>query len=53
MVGYTPKRKSSSENNAEMHDSDSWINIKDEEDPRGRVGIKWPWEEEEEDEDSK
>lgn len=24
-------------------DGDSWINTKDEEDPRGRVGVGWPW----------
>lgn len=23
--------------------ADSWLNIKDEEDPRGRVGQGWPW----------
>jgi hypothetical protein len=26
------------------NNSDSWINIKDHEDPRGRIGIQWPWE---------
>ena len=25
-------------------DTDSWLNIKDEDDPRGRVGVSWPWE---------
>jgi len=25
-------------------DLDSWLNIKDEDDPRGRVGVSWPWE---------
>lgn len=25
-------------------DGDSWINTKDEKDPRGRVGEGWPWE---------
>jgi hypothetical protein len=25
-------------------DDDSWLNIQDEEDPRGRVGVSWPWE---------
>jgi len=34
MVGYTP----------ESTDEDSWINTKDKEDPRGRVGLSWPWE---------
>ena len=24
-------------------DADSWLNIKDEEDPRGRIGVQWPW----------
>lgn len=24
-------------------DADSWLSIKDEEDPRGRVGEGWPW----------
>jgi len=24
-------------------DPDSWMNIKDTEDPRGRVGTQWPW----------
>ena len=35
LVGY-------SDNNAQ-HDDDSWLNIKDEDDPRGRVGEDWPW----------
>lgn len=36
MVGYKdPHHK---------FDSDSWLNIVDEEDPRGRVGVQWPWE---------
>jgi hypothetical protein len=26
-----------------LNDADSWMNIKDEEDPRGRVGVAWPW----------
>lgn len=34
MVGYTP----------DSTDEDSWINTKDKEDPRGRVGVSWPWE---------
>mmetsp|Transcript_1608 Transcript_1608/g.2362 ORF Transcript_1608/g.2362 Transcript_1608/m.2362 type:complete len:133 (-) Transcript_1608:531-929(-) len=33
MVGYTPQAT----------DDDSWINTKDEADPRGRVGVSWPW----------
>lgn len=24
-------------------DAESWLNIKDEQDPRGRVGEGWPW----------
>lgn len=32
---------------AESYDDDSWINIKDDEDPRGRVGVQWPWEKDE------
>ncbi len=35
MVGYVDDMGKS--------DPDSWINIKDEEDPRGRVGTTWPW----------
>ena len=27
-------------------DENSWVNIKDDEDPRGRVGYQWPWERE-------
>jgi len=46
MVGYTSQRPSSLQQqyNHECYDKDSWINIKDEEDPRGRVGVHWPWE---------
>mmetsp|Transcript_16160 Transcript_16160/g.23012 ORF Transcript_16160/g.23012 Transcript_16160/m.23012 type:complete len:171 (+) Transcript_16160:107-619(+) len=36
MVGYVEKTV--------LADSDSWLNIKDTEDPRGRVGLNWPWE---------
>ena len=51
-------RSSHTENNAVMSDSvknnttlldpsqndpDSWINTADKEDPRGRVGVEWPW----------
>ena len=36
MVGYIDPKDTSS-------DEDSWLNIKDDEDPRGRVGIEWPW----------
>merc|ERR1719291_1137744 len=27
----------------EAYDEDSWINIKDDQDQRGRVGVQWPW----------
>ena len=51
MVGYSANRKpdeqSSNAMSPESYDTDSWINIKDEEDPRGRVGVQWPWEEDE------
>eukprot|EP00979_Chaetoceros_neogracilis_P000052 scaffold17_cov259-Chaetoceros_neogracile.AAC.4 len=36
MVGYVDPNKT-------LNDADSWMNIKDEEDPRGRVGVAWPW----------
>eukprot|EP00549_Striatella_unipunctata_P024249 CAMPEP_0118674804 /NCGR_PEP_ID=MMETSP0800-20121206/1089_1 /TAXON_ID=210618 ORGANISM="Striatella unipunctata, Strain CCMP2910" /NCGR_SAMPLE_ID=MMETSP0800 /ASSEMBLY_ACC=CAM_ASM_000638 /LENGTH=149 /DNA_ID=CAMNT_0006570035 /DNA_START=81 /DNA_END=530 /DNA_ORIENTATION=- len=36
MVGYDVSGTS--------EDPDSWLNIKDENDPRGRVGVEWPWE---------
>lgn len=26
------------------YEGDSWLNTKDDEDPRGRVGTGWPWE---------
>ena len=32
LVGYT-----------ESNEEDSWLNIQDTEDPRGRVGNQWPW----------
>mmetsp|Transcript_26146 Transcript_26146/g.75485 ORF Transcript_26146/g.75485 Transcript_26146/m.75485 type:complete len:193 (-) Transcript_26146:396-974(-) len=38
MVGYVRP------DNAPKKDEDSWLNIDDEEDPRGRVGVVWPWE---------
>ena len=38
MVGYVGA------DNAAKTDGDSWLNIDDEEDPRGRVGVAWPWE---------
>ena len=36
MVGYDDAKS--------QDHPDSWININDEEDPRGRIGIEWPWE---------
>lgn len=49
MVGYSAntRSKESNEISPESYDSDSWINIQDEEDPRGRVGLQWPWEQDE------
>lgn len=38
MVGYVGAE------NAAKTDDDSWLNIDDEDDPRGRVGVVWPWE---------
>ena len=29
---------------SQSDDADSWLNIDDEVDPRGRVGTDWPWE---------
>ena len=40
MVGYRDPKDTTS-------DEDSWLNIKDDEDPRGRVGIDWPWDKKE------
>jgi hypothetical protein len=47
IVGYVPQKSTQQSNPSkadESYESDSWINIKDEEDPRGRVGVQWPWE---------
>eukprot|EP00985_Skeletonema_marinoi_P001936 scaffold784_cov123-Skeletonema_marinoi.AAC.4 len=47
MVGYSRKSNTSKDEQAsaeESYEADSWINIKDEEDKRGRVGVAWPWE---------
>ncbi|KAL7543662.1 hypothetical protein ACHAXR_013348 [Thalassiosira sp. AJA248-18] len=48
MVGYSANKRTQESNaiSPESFDEDSWINIKDEEDPRGRVGVQWPWEKE-------
>ena len=37
MVGYTAS--------SAVNDGDSWLNIDDKDDPRGRVGVEWPWNE--------
>ena len=47
MTGYSAHRKQSTTESAEAdesYDEDSWLNTKDEEDKRGRVGTQWPWE---------
>ena len=48
MVGYSRKSTTSNNNeeasSEETYEADSWINIKDDEDKRGRVGVMWPWE---------
>ena len=40
-VGFNPPRQHPSKELS--YDADSWINIQDEDDPRGRVGVQWPW----------
>ncbi len=40
-VGYYPTRQHPSKELS--YDADSWINIQDQDDPRGRVGVQWPW----------
>ena len=48
MVGFVPKKQSTHQSDAdaadENNDPDSWMNIADEDDKRGRVGVQWPWE---------
>ncbi|KAL7483361.1 hypothetical protein ACHAW6_009036 [Cyclotella cf. meneghiniana] len=53
MVGLVPTKRLTQQRDEtasavgdESYDPDSWINIKDDEDPRGRVGVQWPWERE-------
>jgi hypothetical protein len=59
MVGYIPVHRSSDQqqtttNNesktesSNSFDDDSWINIQDDEDKRGRMGVQWPWQKKEE-----
>lgn len=57
MVGYDiPAHRSDQQTNNESaiegssFDDDSWINIQDDEDKRGRMGIQWPWQKKEEEE---
>ena len=33
----------SNKNNSISHDNESWMNIKDDDDVRGRIGQQWPW----------
>jgi hypothetical protein len=42
MVGYVDT-KSKSNGKHSMAEEDSWLNIKDPDDVRGRVGTFWPW----------
>jgi hypothetical protein len=45
MVGFVPKKQTTQQSDSdESNDEDSWMNIKDEDDKRGRVGVQWPWE---------
>ena len=55
MVGYNiPAHRSDQQTNNESEgssfDDDSWINIQDDEDKRGRMGVQWPWQKKEEEE---
>jgi hypothetical protein len=46
MVGYSPPPSSATILNGRKQQGeveDSWLNIQDVEDPRGRVGKDWPW----------
>ena len=61
MVGYIPVHRSSDQQqttnneskteNSSSFDADSWINIQDDEDKRGRMGVQWPWQKKEEDDE--
>ena len=48
MVGFVPKKRSTHQPGEDAaddsYDPDSWMNIADEDDKRGRVGVQWPWE---------
>lgn len=43
-IGYYSSREQSPPTEEHSYDPDSWINIQDEADIRGRVGMQWPWE---------
>lgn len=43
MVGYVDQKTN---HRKDIVDEDSWLNIKDPDDPRGRVGTVWPWQRE-------
>ena len=43
MVGYQEKQPNHNNTQTVNDTSDSWLNIEDEDDQRGRVGQKWPW----------
>ncbi|KAL3823062.1 hypothetical protein ACHAXA_011114 [Cyclostephanos tholiformis] len=47
LVGYSVDDRSRGESCDHDYDADSWINIHDTEDRRGRVGVQWPWERDE------
>jgi len=44
MVGYVSQSQQQRNRTKTDHDVDSWLNIDDKDDPRGRVGTNWPWE---------
>ena len=48
MVGFVPKKNTTQQSDSseadESYEADSWMNKKDEDDKRGRVGVQWPWE---------
>ena len=43
IVGYQEKQPNHNNTQTVNDASDSWLNIEDEDDQRGRVGQKWPW----------
>ena len=44
MVSFVSTKQRPGAVEHQNYDDDSWINIKDADDTRGRVGIQWPWE---------